>query len=167
MSAPTRSRPKHSRRFGRESATPNCLDRCPAAYPSRRRCRVIVLASAYLSEHYALVPGLPDGWTVDRVREVAQGDAELLALDTVVLLDDRMGYVALVPSTIISFTGLCLVLNADDGLWYMGQLDDGGTIVCWSAYGDDLEEATRRATCAATEQHVSFRGCTVRACPPP
>jgi hypothetical protein len=102
---------------------------------------VIVLAPTRPSEHHALVPELPDGWTLDRVREVAQGDAELLSLDTVVLLDDRSDYVALAPSAIISFTGLCLVLNGDDGLWYMGQLDDDGTIVCWSAYSADLEEA--------------------------
>ena len=87
--------------------------------------------------------GLPDGWTIDRVREVVQGEAELLANDTVVMLDDRTDYVALIPLAVISFVGLCLVLDANDGYWYMGQLDEDGTIVCWSAYGKDLEEAIK------------------------
>ena len=78
---------------------------------------------------------LPDGWTMDRVRETAMGDAELLSSTTAARLDDLTGSSPLSPTTIVSFSGLCLVRDADDGIWYMGQPDADGTIVCWSGYG--------------------------------
>ena len=86
---------------------------------------------------------LPDGWTMGRVREVAMGDAEMLPSGTAARLDGPTGSELLSPTAIISFAGLCLVRDASDGIWYMGELDADGTVVCWSGYGDDLEEAIR------------------------
>ena len=45
------------------------------------------------------------------------------------------------PMAILDTGGLCLVLDRNDHHWHMGQWDDENTIVCWGAYGTDLEEA--------------------------
>jgi hypothetical protein len=81
---------------------------------------------------------------MERVRAVAQGNAEVLPNDTLASLgSESAGFVKLSPTAIISFSGLCLVRDASDGVWYMGDLDDDGSITCWSGYGDDLDFAIR------------------------
>ena len=93
-------------------------------------------------------PELPPGWDLDRIRGES-GDSNARLLDThdrLVVIDPRPGgndYVKLEPVVIIDFSGLCLVWVSDDTAWYMGQLDHGGSIVCWASYGDDLGEAIR------------------------
>ena len=46
------------------------------------------------------------------------------------------------PEIILGFHGLCLVKPVSDEDWYMGTLNDDGSVDCWSAYGD-LYEALR------------------------
>jgi hypothetical protein len=86
---------------------------------------------------------LPEGWTMERVRSVAQGPAELLPVDTPSRVSTASSYEALSPTCVISFSGLCLVRDAGDGIWYMGQVDANGTILCWAGHSSDLEEAIR------------------------
>ncbi|GAA0317802.1 hypothetical protein GCM10010302_66090 [Streptomyces polychromogenes] len=88
--------------------------------------------------------GLPDGWTIERVRS-ASGDPEaaLLSLERLVVVEVHglADYVLLQPAVILSFHDLCLVRADDD--WFMGQLDDDGSVICWASYGSDLDEAIR------------------------
>jgi hypothetical protein len=86
---------------------------------------------------------LPDGWTIERLQVVSMGTAEVLPSGTAARLDGATRTVPLSPTAIISFSGLCLVRDADDGIWYMGERDTDGTIVCWAGYGGDLEEAIK------------------------
>lgn len=97
---------------------------------------------------------LPDGWTIERVREVAQGPAELVAdtgiraiVDHFVCSDEgklvRGGTVNLTPTCVVDFSGLFLVQDADDREWYMGQANDESVIHCWASYGNDFEEAIK------------------------
>lgn len=87
---------------------------------------------------------LPAGWTLGEIREVS-GDPEAVVLDT-----DRvvrwLGWPAedelLHPEIVMGFHGLCLVKPVDDEDWYMGSLNDDGSVDCWSAYSD-LYEALR------------------------
>ncbi|MCX4721590.1 hypothetical protein OG818_38435 [Streptomyces virginiae] len=53
----------------------------------------------------------------------------------------RGAYEPLHPDVILAFHQLCLV--RDDGEWFMGQLDDDGSVICWASYGSDLAEAIR------------------------
>ncbi|MFE4449866.1 hypothetical protein [Streptomyces sp. NPDC056796] len=46
------------------------------------------------------------------------------------------------PEVVIGFHSLCLLKQIGDEGWYMGSLNDDGTIDCWSAY-DDFREALR------------------------
>lgn len=86
--------------------------------------------------------GLPDGWTIDRVRR-ASGDHEatVLALDRLVTVEDQdaAALSSLQPDVIIAFHDLCLV-NAD-GEWFMGSLGADGSIACWASYGSELSKA--------------------------
>jgi hypothetical protein len=87
---------------------------------------------------------LPAGWTLEEIREVS-GDQEAVALDTqrVVTWAGRPGEDERLHSEIIlGFHGLCLVKPVADEDWYMGTLNDDGSVDCWSAYGD-LHEALR------------------------
>lgn len=87
---------------------------------------------------------LPAGWSLERIREVS-GDSEAVALDA-----DRvvtwLGWPAedeqLIPEVILGFHQLCLVKPVGDDDWYMGSLNDDGSVDCWSAYSD-LYEALR------------------------
>lgn len=85
---------------------------------------------------------LPAGWTLAEIREVS-GDQEATPLDT-----DRVvtGWPAqdqrLDPAYVLGFHGLCLVKAVNDDDWYMGSLNDNGSITCWSVYSD-LYEALR------------------------
>ncbi|WP_036962671.1 hypothetical protein [Promicromonospora kroppenstedtii] len=83
---------------------------------------------------------LGDGWTIERVRTYS-GDvtARELPLDRDAFLDGVHGLVRLTPRAIVTVGGLVLVRHDRD--WYMGEADDDGTVVCWSAYGTDLGEA--------------------------
>ncbi len=89
---------------------------------------------------------LPEGWTLERVREEAQAeDAELVAIDRPVFLmaegaGDRE---CIDPVVILHVGGLYLVLprgKNDD--WLMGSDDDGGAVLCWAYYGS-LGDALR------------------------
>ncbi|HEX6520707.1 MAG TPA: hypothetical protein VF070_11965 [Streptosporangiaceae bacterium] len=86
--------------------------------------------------------GLPDGWTIDRVRQASgDSDASVLSLERLVVIEshDNTDYVPLRPDVIISFHGLCLV--SADGEWFMGDLDTDGSVICWASYGSDLGQA--------------------------
>ncbi|MFF1308400.1 hypothetical protein [Streptomyces sp. NPDC058307] len=87
---------------------------------------------------------LPAGWTFEEIREVS-GDQGSVALDTdrVVTWVGRPGEnERLHPEIILGFHGLCLVKPVSDEDWYMGSLNDDGSVDCWSAYGG-LYEALR------------------------
>jgi hypothetical protein len=95
---------------------------------------------------------LPDGWTIDRVRAVAQGTAELVSLDSQVVVDEltqsdeglrARGTSPLSASCIIRFGDLYLVRDIEDDSWYLGRAETDGVIHCWAGYGDDLEQAIR------------------------
>ncbi|MFF4351280.1 hypothetical protein [Streptomyces sp. NPDC001530] len=87
---------------------------------------------------------LPAGWTLEEIRNVS-GDREATALD-----NDRVvtwqGWPAederLDAEIVLGFHGLCLVKPVNDDDWYMGSLNDDGSVDCWSAYGD-LYQALR------------------------
>jgi hypothetical protein len=113
-----------------------------------------VLDSRLAIGHSERVLELPEGWTIERVRDVAQGSAELVVdsgigatVDRFVPTGDgqlvRDGTQHLTPTCIVDFFGLFLVRNASDGEWYMGQIDEENVIRCWSSYGDDFEEAIK------------------------
>ena len=89
--------------------------------------------------------GLPDGWTLDRVREVGhlRDPPRLLDLSTQVILDTPSGRSAVEPATIIDCGGLVVVLDGSDASWLKGMQLDDGSIICWGSYGDDLERALR------------------------
>ncbi|MFI1185721.1 hypothetical protein [Streptomyces californicus] len=88
--------------------------------------------------------GLPTGWTIERVRTLS-GDpsAAPLSLDRLVVVEvaGQGDYEPLRPDVILTFHELCLA--RDHGEWFMGQLDDGGSVICWASYGSDLAEAIR------------------------
>ncbi|MET8971371.1 hypothetical protein [Streptomyces hydrogenans] len=87
---------------------------------------------------------LPEGWTIERVRGLS-GDpsAVPLSIDRLAVLEaaGQGDYEPLRPDVILAFHELCLV--RDDGEWFMGQLDDDGSVICWASYGSDLAEAIR------------------------
>ncbi|MEV7558793.1 hypothetical protein [Streptomyces sp. NPDC089795] len=87
---------------------------------------------------------LPAGWTIERVRALS-GDpsAAQLSFDRLVVVEvaDQGDYEPLRPDVMLAFHDLCLV--RDDGEWFMGQLDDDGSVICWASYGSDLAEAIR------------------------
>ncbi|MDG9695114.1 hypothetical protein QC281_34030 [Streptomyces sp. DH17] len=87
---------------------------------------------------------LPAGWTLEKVREVSgDGRAAALGADRVVRwVGGSGGDERLHPETILGFDRLCLVQPVGDEDWYMGSLNDDGSVDCWSAYGD-LYEALR------------------------
>ena len=93
-------------------------------------------------------PSLPPEWDIDRIRRESDNpDARFLSVeDHCVVSDGRPvsnQYYELEPVVIIDFSGQCLVLVHDDRLWYMGGLEDDGSIVCWGSYGADLGQAIR------------------------
>lgn len=90
-----------------------------------------------------LRPGLPEGWTMRRVREVAGGHAELVPLSVPVTIELVNGERTSIRTTaILNLSGLHLVRD-EDGVWCMGQRDDEDVIRCWAGYGSDLEDAIR------------------------
>ncbi|MFP8963132.1 hypothetical protein ACLIYP_21655 [Streptomyces nanhaiensis] len=87
---------------------------------------------------------LPAGWTPEQIRGVS-GDREavVLSTDLVVTWTGSPGEEErLCPQIILRFHELCLVKPVNDEDWYMGGLNEDGSIDCWSAYGD-LYEALR------------------------
>ncbi|MFD8019165.1 hypothetical protein ACFV6G_01935 [Streptomyces lavendulae] len=89
-------------------------------------------------------PGLPAGWTIERVRALSGDQSAVpLSLDRLVVVEvhGRSDYESLRPDVILAFGELCLA--RDDGEWFMGQLDDDGSVICWASYGSDLAEAIR------------------------
>ncbi|MEV5202059.1 hypothetical protein [Streptomyces sp. NPDC053720] len=85
------------------------------------------------------------GWTLGEIRSVS-GDREATVLDS----DRRVTWLGrpvgederLFPEIVLGFHGLCLVKPVDDDDWYMGSLNDDGSVDCWCAYAD-LREALR------------------------
>ncbi|WP_327130336.1 hypothetical protein OG311_02075 [Streptomyces sp. NBC_01343] len=73
------------------------------------------------------------------------GDASaaVLPFDRLVVVEvaGQGDYETLRPDVILAFHELCLV--RDGGEWFMGQLDDDGSVICWGSYGSDLAEAIR------------------------
>ncbi|MFJ7913177.1 hypothetical protein [Kitasatospora sp. NPDC096204] len=91
-----------------------------------------------------MITGLPDEWTIERVRsESGDPEAALLSLERLVVVEDHglADYVPLQPDVILSFHDLCLVRADED--WFMGHLDVDGSVICWASYGSDLDEAIR------------------------
>jgi len=87
---------------------------------------------------------LPAGWTLEEIRNVS-GDREAIALGTdrdVTWQGWRAEGERLVPEIVLGFHGLCLVKPVNDDDWYMGSLNDDGSVDCWSAYSD-LYQALR------------------------
>lgn len=82
---------------------------------------------------------------MERVRAVAMGDAELLPRDIPARLDGPGGSEQLSLTTIINFAGLCLVRDAQDGVWYMGKRDDDGTVVCWAPTATTSKRRSERS----------------------
>lgn len=87
---------------------------------------------------------------MERVMAVAQGPAELVAIDVHAIVDEveaQLGKVEIVGTSpiasrcIIRFGDLYLVQDSDDDCWYMGMARSDGVIHCWAGYGQDLEEA--------------------------
>ncbi len=66
-----------------------------------------------------------------------------LSFDRLVVVEvaGQNDYEPLQHDVILAFHELCLV--RDDGEWFMGQLDDDGSVICWASYGSDLAEAIR------------------------
>ncbi|WP_327324995.1 hypothetical protein OG735_22640 [Streptomyces sp. NBC_01210] len=87
---------------------------------------------------------LPHGWTLEAIRNIS-GDQDAVLLDadrTVTWLgwpatDERIR-----PEIVLGFHSLCLVKPIDDDDWYMGSLNDDGSVGCWSAY-THFQEALR------------------------
>ncbi|WP_159080599.1 hypothetical protein [Nocardia suismassiliense] len=88
---------------------------------------------------------LPDGWTIQEVRQRAQDDTvEVLDPCTPVFHAPREPdqSAPLDVDVIIGFTGLCLAHLVANGEWYMGhRVEPGEPIYCWSSYGADLGAA--------------------------
>ena len=83
---------------------------------------------------------LGEGWTIERVRtHSGDASAEELSLDRRAYLDNGNDLVPLIPRAIVQVGGVILVRHHD--AWYMAELADEGTIMCWSAYASDLGEA--------------------------
>ncbi|WP_454042444.1 hypothetical protein [Cellulosimicrobium sp. Marseille-Q8652] len=87
-----------------------------------------------------MTTNLGQGWTIERVRtHSGDANAEELSLVRHAYLDDGNDLVPLIPRAIVQVGGLILVRHDDN--WYMGELADDGTAICWSAYASDLGEA--------------------------
>ncbi|MCD9165760.1 hypothetical protein [Streptomyces albireticuli] len=83
-------------------------------------------------------PLLPTGWTLQRIRDVS-GDHEAIPLRTnrTVTWSAAPEDPELAPPAIVlGFHDLCLVQLVDDTDWYMGSLNDDGSVGCWATYGD-------------------------------
>lgn len=96
-------------------------------------------------DHVAVDSELPAGWTVERLRAVS-GDRTAVPISPdrpVQIAEGTLGgeLTALRPDLVLAFGVLCLV--REDGEWYMGSLNDDGSVICWAGYGDNLEEALR------------------------
>ena len=105
-------------------------------------CRGEVLRSRARAGDHALVnEAWPEGWDIDRVRSMGLPTAQMMEPGTPVVVEVRGGHQPMAPRLAISCDGdYHLVLDNDDGLWYMGH-DVGGTVVCWASYGADLKAA--------------------------
>ncbi|MFE2142473.1 hypothetical protein ACFXA3_12110 [Streptomyces sp. NPDC059456] len=88
--------------------------------------------------------GLPAGWTIEHVRALSGDEsAAPLSCDRFVVVEvaGQGDYETLRPDVVLAFHELCLV--RDDGEWFMGELDDDGSVICWGSYGSDLAGAIR------------------------
>ncbi|WP_030667124.1 hypothetical protein [Streptomyces rimosus] len=87
---------------------------------------------------------LPAGWTLQQIRDVS-GDRAAIPVHAgrpVRWCVPPEAAVLPHPAIVLKFHDLCLVQLAHAPDWYMGGLNDDGSIDCWSAY-DDLHDALR------------------------
>ncbi|GAA0419033.1 hypothetical protein [Streptomyces luteireticuli] len=81
---------------------------------------------------------LPAGWTLQQIRDVS-GDHEAIPLHTGRTVTWSVAPEApepARPAIVLGFHGLCLVQLVDGTDWYMGSLNDDGSVDCWAIYGD-------------------------------
>ncbi|MFJ6699815.1 hypothetical protein ACIQM4_27625 [Streptomyces sp. NPDC091272] len=84
----------------------------------------------------------PDGWTLQQIQDVS-GDAraEVLNPDRAAVYYDAADE-TLHPTLVLGFGVLCIVKVSENDYWYIGSLNDDGSVICWSIY-DELYEALR------------------------
>jgi len=95
------------------------------------------------------VSAWPDGWSIERVRAVAQGDAEEIPGDTAFVVvqvgsgaDSSNDYERVMPQLVLVFGTYALVLPVGEEEWMMGMFDPSdSSIACWGTVGEDLEQA--------------------------
>jgi len=93
--------------------------------------------------------GWPDGWSIERVRDLGWGQVEELPLDDVFVVVQvapnglrTNDYEPVIPQLILRFGNYCLVRPVDEDEWIMGSFDPAdSSIACWGTVGDDLEKA--------------------------
>ncbi|MGX1541292.1 hypothetical protein [Streptomyces adustus] len=79
---------------------------------------------------------LPAGWTLEEIRRVS-GDREARPLHTArVVTGWPVQSEQLRPEIVLGFHDLCLVKAVNDDDWYMGSLNDDGSVTCWGIYGN-------------------------------
>lgn len=90
-------------------------------------------------------PPLPDGWTLARVRAIEPGTVVLDPAGHHVVAERGVGdRVPLPPAEhLLAIGDLRLVRVEGDPEWWMGDVADDGTIVCWGSHGTDLGAALR------------------------
>ncbi len=85
---------------------------------------------------------LPEGWTLERIKDMGIAAPAIVTRPVNVLEDLADGLVELDPMVILDLGGgYCLALIDDSDGWHMGQWTAADTIVCWGSYGPDLEYA--------------------------
>ncbi|MCP3878163.1 MAG: hypothetical protein GY701_07195 [Sulfitobacter sp.] len=84
---------------------------------------------------------LPEGWTLERIKDMGIPAPAIVTRPVTVLSDRVDGPVELAAVVILDLGGYCLVLTDDSDGWHMGQWTDADMIACWGSYGPDLEYA--------------------------
>ncbi|MFI5809264.1 hypothetical protein [Streptomyces sp. NPDC051561] len=81
----------------------------------------------------------PDGWTIQQIRDVSgDGQAQALSPDRPAVYFDAPDKV-LHPTFVLGFGDLCIMKAAGSDYWYMGSLNDDGSVLCWSVYDEPHE----------------------------
>jgi hypothetical protein len=95
-------------------------------------------------------PALPDGWTLERLREVSQSPVVEVLPNTVPVFLETFPHgnntdlvrTPLEPELIISFRYMILLRVVGEPEWYMGE-QHGDEVIAWGSYGPDLGGAIR------------------------
>ncbi|MFE5581650.1 DUF4419 domain-containing protein [Kitasatospora sp. NPDC056531] len=90
---------------------------------------------------------LPEGWTIERVREVTGVEvARLISTDRELFVESRDGLTPRGrPAAVVNFAGDCLFRPVGDENWYRGFLDRStGDIIFMLTLGPGLEPALQR-----------------------